>query len=468
MRQTFSNKGDGLAIRCVEGGPTVEDAVVHFAREDRPFALESTAPTHSLGRYSILGFDPIDLIEIDQPASDWIAKLAVHVGQGSDRYRCDELPFVGGWVGFIAYEAGPVLEEVACTRPRQTKLPRVRFALYDSAFIYDHASETWILVSTDIRSTSHRLDAMESALHACPKAPPIDWSPSIADEPIPSISPDEYRDRVRQAKRLIAAGDIYQVNLTQRFTANCAASPIDVYRRLRAANPAPMSAYLPYTEATILSSSPELFVSVRGQTVETRPIKGTCPRTADEVMNRIRSAELLQSPKDRAELAMIVDLLRNDLGKVSDYGTVEVVDPCAIEAHPTVYHLVSTVRSRLRSGMGWSDVLQAAFPGGSITGCPKIRAMQIIDQLETFERGVYCGSVGHIGLDGSMTLNIAIRTMVLEDGRVHLNSGGAIVADSDADDEYAETLAKSAGMVRAIRSTESPACTVQPAGARSR
>jgi para-aminobenzoate synthetase component 1 len=224
-----------------------------------------------------------------------------------------------------------------------------------------------------------------------------------------------------------------------------------VYRRLRVSNPAPLSALLIYGDSAVINASPELFLSLRDRHVVTRPIKGTRPRTGDEALDAVWSRELLESEKDHAELTMIVDLLRNDLGRVSEYRSVRVLAPADLEAHPTVFHLVGTIEGRLRPECTWADLFQATLPGGSITGAPKIRAMQIIDELEPTERSVYCGAIGYIGLDGSLQLNVAIRTMILDRGRIHLFGGGAIVADSDPDDEYDETLAKTAGLARSLQ-----------------
>jgi len=212
----------------------------------------------------------------------------------------------------------------------------------------------------------------------------------------------------------------------------------------------------------ILSSSPELFLDLRDGHVVTRPIKGTRPRTGDPRIDAMARRELAESEKDRAELTMIVDLLRNDLGRVCSFRTVQVRDPGEIEEHPTVYHRVATIEGDLKTGLGWSDLLRAAFPGGSVTGAPKIRAMQIIRELEPTPRGIYCGSIGWIGLDGAMSLNLAIRTIVQRGDVVHLYAGGGIVAQSTPDGEYAETLAKLRGMLRALNA-EGPWETMHPA-----
>ncbi len=270
-----------------------------------------------------------------------------------------------------------------------------------------------------------------------------------------SMSRNQYFQQFAKAMSYIEAGDVYEVNLAIRFEALSALSPIEQYLRLRESSPSTNAAFLPWNDCAILSTSPELFIELRDGRVITRPIKGTRARLDDPVADDIQKQDLTRSEKDRAELNMIVDLMRNDLGRVCNYGSVKVLEAAAIESLPTVYQQVATIEGRLAKQYEWPDLLRAAFPGGSITGAPKIRAMQIIDQLEPVDREVYCGSIGIIGLDGSMTLNIAIRTMVQQGDRVKFWAGGAIVADSDPQAEYDEILAKTVGLRRALVETQS-------------
>ncbi|MCG3149355.1 MAG: Aminodeoxychorismate synthase component 1 [Verrucomicrobiae bacterium] len=258
-----------------------------------------------------------------------------------------------------------------------------------------------------------------------------------------NFTPATYRAAVLRAKEYIAAGDIYQVNLSQRFQCEVSAPAPEVYLALRAANPAPYCVYLDIGDAQILSSSPECFLKIDGRQVITRPIKGTRPRATDP-------AELLASPKDNAELLMITDLERNDLGRVCEYGSVHVPELVRVESYATVHHLVATVAGTLRSAVSHVGCVRACFPGGSITGAPKIRAMQIIDELEPHARGIYTGAIGYFGFDGHSDFNIAIRTVVQQGRRLTFHAGGGIVADSEADAEYAETLAKAQGIFNAL------------------
>jgi len=261
---------------------------------------------------------------------------------------------------------------------------------------------------------------------------------------------EAYLAAIRRAKEHIAAGDIYQVNLSQRLSAPLATTPFDLYRRLTRTNPAPFSAYFETPEAAIVSCSPERFLQVRGREVETRPIKGTRPRGETPAEDARLAAELLASEKDRAENVMIVDLERNDLGRVCEYGSVHAPELFAVESYATVHHLVSTVRGRLHPNANAVDCLRASFPGGSITGAPKVRSMEIIEELEPTRRGVYTGAIGYLCFSGDMDLNIVIRTLVVKDGVAHFQVGGGLVADSDPDAEYQETIDKAQALASGL------------------
>jgi len=275
--------------------------------------------------------------------------------------------------------------------------------------------------------------------------------PTGAELPISSnFTHDQYIVALRQVKEYIAAGDIYQANLSQRLSAPLASTPFDLYRRLTAENPAPFAGYLETPDAAVVCCSPERFIQVRGDEVETRPIKGTRPRGATPEEDARLAAELLASEKDRAENVMIVDLERNDLGRVCQFGSVHVPELFALESYATVHHLVSTVRGRLRKDATALDCLRASFPGGSITGAPKVRSMEIIEELEPTRRGIYTGAIGYVCFSGDMDVNIVIRTVVVKDGVAHFQVGGGIVADSDPEAEYQETIDKGQALARAL------------------
>ncbi len=265
-----------------------------------------------------------------------------------------------------------------------------------------------------------------------------------------NFSHEGYLGAVAKAREYIGAGDIFQVNLSQRFEVDIKIPPYELYRRLRQINPAPFASYLNFDRVCIAGASPERYLKLQGDMVETRPIKGTKPRGRTPEEDRALAADLLASKKDRAENIMIVDLERNDLGRVCRYGTVKVTELAILETYPTVYHLTSTVVGRLREGMNRIDLLKASFPGGSITGAPKVRAMEIIDELEPTRRSVYTGSTGYLGFSGEMDLNIVIRTFIIKDGRAYFQVGGAVVYDSEPEAEYIETLDKGKALIQAL------------------
>ncbi|MBI2865704.1 MAG: aminodeoxychorismate synthase component I [Chloroflexi bacterium] len=283
-------------------------------------------------------------------------------------------------------------------------------------------------------------------------------TPCLRGEGIPhgadfssNFTKEGYIRAIETAKEYIAAGEIYQVNLSHRFETELAVHPWQLYARLRQVNPAPFAAYLGFDDLTVVSASPEQFLKVEGSDVETRPIKGTRPRGKTPAEDRALAADLLASAKDRAENVMIVDLLRNDIGRVCRVGSVHVPELVVIEEYPTVFHLVSTVAGELDSRYDAVDLLRACFPGGSVTGCPKIRSMEIIDELEPTQRGVYCGAIGYLSFDGSLNTNIVIRTLTVKNGRAYFQVGGAIVADSDPEAEYQETLDKAYASMLALQ-----------------
>lgn len=455
-------------VEAVNSAVPIEAAVTVFSHAAGPAILESSRPINTYGRFSILAADPVEVISLvsrdsHEPLRAFAAAMARYPGLPGPT---GEMPFVGGWIGFLSYEAGLPVEGITPHADGGMAVPQARFGLYDAAAVYDHQKEQWYLTAIDWPTSfamqrppvAQRLSLLRERLLSASRLA-LDEPPSpCTTRPVPNMSRQAYVAKVLAAKRYIEAGDVYQVNLTQRFTAQTTATPLELYRRLRTASPSSHAALLMWdgpsdqggSSVAIISSSPELFLDLRDGHVLTRPIKGTRPRTGDPRIDAMARRDLAVSDKDRAELTMIVDLLRNDLGRVCSFGTVRVREPGEIEEHPTVFHRVATIEGKLKPGLGWPDLLRAAFPGGSVTGAPKIRAMQIIRELEPTPRGVYCGSIGWIGLDGAMSLNLAIRTMVQRGDRVHLYAGGGIVAQSTPDAEYEETLAKLRGMLQAL------------------
>lgn len=361
-------------------------------------------------------------------------------GETPDPARC---PFQGGLIGFLGYDLAPELERLPRSSPRDSQIPDLWFGLYDWAVTVDHASGSVTLSAHDLLGEGDLPDRVETLRAALTQAEAVRPPRSRFEAPPTSlVTRPEYLDAVGRALEYIRAGDVFQVNLSQRFEAQGTIAPLDLYLRLKSTSPAPFSAYLATEAWAVLSASPESFYQTRGDRIVTRPIKGTRPRGRTPEEDARLLSDLKGSPKDRAELTMIVDLERNDLGRVCRFGSVRVVDSLTVESFAQVHHLVATVEGQLRLGVGPVDVVRAVFPGGSITGAPKIRAMEIIDELEPCRRGLYTGAIGYFSQGGASGFNIVIRTLLAEGNRVSYQVGGGIVADSDPELEYQETLHK--------------------------
>jgi len=455
-----------------------EQAFSGIARLPYPFFLDSAMAMPRLGRFSFLGALPFAtlttrgrMIELEENGQmrrleadpfDALRDALRHYALDRDAPRRaieGGWPFAGGAVGYLAYDLGRHIERLPATAIDDVGFPEMQFGFYDVAACYDHVARRAELVAwNDGRDTRRRFGQLAHAIDRAGGAAEARIAePPRAGAVSGNFTRDAYIAAVQRCKDYIAAGDIFQVNLSQRFEADAAVPPHELYRRLRAVNPAPFACYLQSGGRAVLSSSPERFLKVsrgsgsQGWHVETRPIKGTRPRRAgDEQFNRAMSRELLASPKDNAELTMIIDLERNDLGRVCSYGSVHVTERVVLEEYPTVFHLVGTVEGDLRPGKDVVDLLRATFPGGSITGAPKIRAMEIIEELEPTRRGIYTGAIGCISSDGTADFNIAIRTILMRGGRAFFQVGGGIVADSDPAAEYDETITKARALVEAL------------------
>lgn len=450
------------------------DPVAAFAPwSGQPFAalLHSAAAAGGRGRWSILAFDPFRTVETrggavtvdDQAvAGDPFTVLERQLEAHRLPLPPDlPVPFAGGAVGFLGYELGQVLERLPARHGDDTGLPDMAFGLYDTVIAFDERERHgWILSSgfpeqSPVRRrlrAADRLQAVADTLDASPAVLPPP-SPATADWR-PEIARDDYCRRVEQVLEYIRAGDIFQANFTGRFLADRPAglSVFDLYRRLLALSPAPFAACLSLPGGTgLASASPERFIRLHADgRIETRPIKGTRPRGATAEEDDSLALELERSVKDRAENLMITDLLRNDIGRVARIGSVKVPVLCGVERFASVHHLVSVIEGQLKPGLGPVDLLRATFPGGSITGAPKIRAMEIVDELEVSRRGAYCGSVAWIGFDGAMDSSIVIRTLTVTPDRIVAQAGGGIVADSDPGREHDEMMVKIGPLLRAL------------------
>ncbi|HUW81300.1 MAG TPA: aminodeoxychorismate synthase component I [Phycisphaerae bacterium] len=383
--------------------------------------------------------------------------------QQTESAQPHEVPFGGGLVGYLGYELLHFIENVPPAARRDVDLPDGCLMVVDSLLAHDHdTNRSYVCAlgqadhADQARSRARRTAAalLDRVRHFEPDAPGEPTGPqAVAQGPVGAFfDRDGYGELVRTAKDHIAAGDAFEICLTHRLDVKYTGDPWALYCHLRRINPAPFAAYLRLPEATILCASPERFLRLRPDGwAEARPIKGTRPRGLTPQQDRCLRDELAHSEKDRAENAMIVDLLRNDLGRVCRFGTIGVENAMSIEAYASVFQMVSTVRGRLRPECDAVDLLRACFPGGSMTGAPKVEAMKIINRLEPVARGVYSGAIGYFDAGGGMDLNIVIRTILMQNGRAYLNVGGAVVADSDPLAEYDETMDKAQALLQALR-----------------
>ncbi|MFA6038236.1 MAG: aminodeoxychorismate synthase component I [Legionellales bacterium] len=457
--------------------PYYENSCIYFeqiSNEAWPVFLDSCKPASTLGRYDILSAQPYShlttygktttitspkgTIQSDaDPFSLVKQQLALHSAFNS------HLPFNGGALGYFAYDLKQRLEELPDTVIHDITLPDMSVGIYLWAVIVDHLEKkTYLLMPPKDRCPENWHEIKNRLTSASPEgerffAPTdsgdslyVDNPPSVGaknlspsgDNRRSNLTQDQYSEKFTQIMQHINQGDTYQINFAQRWQSTFDENPWDLYQHLREKNPAPFSAYIPMPQGAILSCSPERFLTVNNREVITMPIKGTAKRESDPILDQQAAQTLLNSEKNRAENIMIVDLMRNDLGKSCITGSVHVAKLCELQSFTNVHHLVSTVCGQLRADKQPIDLLRDCFPGGSITGAPKIRAMELIDQFEPHQRHIYCGSIGYINFNGQMDTNIAIRTIVINDNHLYFWGGGGIVKDSQADLEYQETLDK--------------------------
>ena len=450
-----------------------------FGTSREAFLFESGKGPESISRYSLMGIPNTSFVRIEEQASTFNrngttgpVKGSVQEGWDHLNFCCETLYFAhlphfwGGWVGYIAYEAGISFENLPRREYNDLDLPDAWFMQVDRLVLYDHETKLLkyiIAVQSrddatkyeyfveEIKNFWKQIDTVLSNGNVFGEESVTNTVPNLPINGLHSnLSPKEYMDRVRQAKVYIGEGDIYQANIAQRFETAFDGDSLELYLRLRTINPSPFSGYLRFHDFTIVSSSPERLIRVQDRLLETRPIAGTRPRGDNPEKDRTLALELLLNEKERAEHLMLVDLERNDMGRVCEVGSVQVTSLMFLERYSHVSHIVSNIQGWLRSKTTVLELLKAVFPGGTITGCPKIRCMEIIHELEPSNRGPYSGSFGYIGFSRQMDLNIIIRTILVKDGKAWFHVGAGIVADSDPKQEYQETLDKAAAMTHVL------------------
>lgn len=447
-----------LASRQLDWTLSTAAVFQHFATDNWAILLDSANAPHQDAKFDIICANPIAtlvtqgalsdiqrvlpeldlLVEIDA-TDDPFALVNILLTHWYPDPLASEFPFSGGAMGSFSYDLGRRIETIASSAKQDIQLPEMNIGFYDWALIFDYQRQHWYLVHY---RGEEALDIELKNIHAKINNRPITTSFNLTSPWTAQISKPQYIDKFAAIQTYLHRGDCYQINLTQRFEAGYKGDEWRAYCQLRHANKAPFSAFMRLPHNAILSISPERFIQLRGDNIQTKPIKGTLPRHAEPLLDAKAALTLANSPKDRAENVMIVDLLRNDIGKVATAGSVRVPHLFEIESFPAVHHLVSTVTATLSPKYSACDLLRAAFPGGSITGAPKIRAMEIIEELEPSRRSLYCGSMGYISQDGQMDTSITIRTLVAEQGKLYCWAGGGIVADSEVNAEYQESFDK--------------------------
>ena len=440
--------------------------------KEEPFFCFIDKLAYDKSGFSIIAFNPFivfeskkDCVSITKNNNKECLKgnAFLHLRNLLKKYQCGyrhkHIPFVDGCIGYFSYDLGRIIEKIPEAKSDKYDIPEIILGFYNCALvienttgiIYVSATSSGIECENAEEKIINRINEIKKQIinyeNTGFKTVHANYKSGTLKSNFSKIN---YINNVKRAKEYIRNGDIFQVNLSQRFTFNFTGNPLEVFLKLKEINPVPFSAYLDYGDLKVVSSSPERFIKTKERIIETRPIKGTRPRGKSNEEDVKLEKELLNSAKDRSELTMIIDLERNDLGRICEIGSVKVNEFIRLEKYSTVFHLVSIVSGKTREDKDFIDFLKAAFPGGSITGAPKIRAMEIINELEPESRNIYTGSIGYLGFNGDMDLNIAIRTIVFTDKEAFFNVGGGIVWDSDPEDEYKETLHKGEALFRAI------------------
>ena len=424
--------------------------------KDHSFILDSAMDKNKLGRYSFIGYNPFKVIKYKNSTNNPLDKFREELNKYKVKNN-SHLPFVGGAVGYLSYDLGNYIEKLPTLATDDMDVYDLYFCLYDRVIVVDHLENKTYIATPDI-DIKKEAKLIEETLTKI-KISENQGIDNICYEEVEvekirlksNFTKKSFEESVQKVQEYIKNGDIYQANLTQRFYGKTKLSSYELYRDLRRISPAPFGAFLNFEKNSILSNSPERFIKSVDNIIETRPIKGTRPRGKTKQEDLKLQQELLNSQKDRAELLMIVDLERNDIGRISKIGSVKVPELFVIEEYANVNHLVATVVGEVDNKKDAIDIIKATFPGGSITGAPKIRAMEIIEELEPTKRNVYTGSIGYIGFNGDMDLNIAIRTIVKQDEDVYFQVGGGMTWDSNPSEEYQETLDKAKSIMKALR-----------------
>jgi para-aminobenzoate synthetase component 1 len=457
-------------FRAVPGGVSLSSLTKVMAGQSQPAVLGGNS---SVQRHTIFSAEPVEVFEFEDGQDKPFEQLQSFL----EKYKLEKIsppvsdyPPLPGWIGFFSYPLAQYIEKLPRLATDDLRLPLIYLAFYDKTIVYDHKTEQYLLIVLEYSGQRQTVDGkfrqLQTWLNDAARQPAWDdvltpLKPTQSCHFTANMTREYYFDAIKKIKRHILDGDVYQINFSRRFVCDFTAEPVDCFLWQNQHNPSPLSAYLSCLDWSIVSASPELFLQIENDTILTRPIKGTRPRknyANTEEFNRRQYEELLKSEKDQAELVMIVDLERNDLAKVCVPGTRHVQRRRTIEAYPTLFHASADIAGKLprpNDPALFCEILRAVFPGGSVTGAPKIRAMEIIEELEPTTRSLYTGCIGHIGIDFNAALNIAIRTIIIHRRKAYLQTGGGIVADSDPQAEWEEMLLKADALLTGLETIQS-------------
>ena len=455
-----------VIIKEIKLNTDIEDLYNHFSKDDNTSFLNSCLQK-DVGRYSIIGIEPYLVINhknkfLEETYNNQKNILKInplnHIENLLKKYKVKNktnLPIIAGGIGYFGYELKNLLEKLPQTTKDDLKIPDLYFVFYNSILIYDRLIKKAHLSCVDLESNNKkliekRISELKNEINGIKKSHNIKKNKTKKYKIKLNIPKKEYIDAIDKIKRYIKRGHIYQSNFSQRFESDWNHNPYELFMRLNKLNPVPFSAYLNFKGFKIISSSPERFIKVNNQEIEARPIKGTRPRGKNREEDEKFKRELLKSRKDQAELYMIIDLERNDLSKICIPGSVIVKGSKVLESYSSVHHTVGIVEGKIKQDISLIDCIRAMFPGGSITGCPKIRCMEILDELEKNNRSIYTGSIGYLSFHNTMDLNIAIRTFIYKNKKVYFQVGGGIVIDSKPEEEYLETFDKAKALIKSI------------------
>lgn len=453
-------------VRIREAGDGVSPAGLNevFGTMDGAAILGGNECDTPANRFSYWMAEPVEVLEIPtshpSPLEAIVAATTKHTFRGGDTLPTEGM-LCGGWVGYFSYDLGRAIERISERAVDDMRMPLVRMGFYDRLICRDRKAGKWWLVVLEMgdEDVESKFAWLEARLREAGDARVKMW-PAAAEADLSKLQSnmtrEYYFEAMERIRKYIWDGEFYQINLSQRFCREFTGRAVDLFQWQSAHNACPYAAYLDAGRFKVASASMEMFLTIRGRQIWTSPIKGTRRRMPGaELRNQQSVRELQESVKERAELNMVIDLERNDLGRICEYGSISVVEPRHVEAYPTVFHALATVDGTLREGVGFCEVLRAMFPGGSITGAPKIRVMEAIEELEPTRRGLYTGSIGYIGVDGNVCLNIAIRTIIISGGMAWAQTGGGIVADSQPQAEWEETLTKVMALAAGIEAVQS-------------